>query len=102
MTITRTVEGRQLAFELTADELRAAFNEQQEIYNTMDVEDYIEMEIEKLQDQYGLTEERIRALIPKIVHDYCKALDNGAFDWWAVVGDVIFGVLSDELKEASA
>lgn len=103
MKIKRTVDGRELEFELTGDEIRSAFEEQQAEYDRDDVETYLDCDMEYLLVDFdGLTEEDIREKTPDFTAAYRRAIYNGAFDWWAVVSDVIADALRDEMKEREA
>lgn len=99
-----TIERNGIKYELTPDELRAAFEEQQTAYDRDDVESYIDCNIDWIMDKNDgvFTEEQIGAKVPEFTEAYRKAADNGAFDWWAVVCDVISDVLADEMKEQEA
>ena len=78
--------------------------DQQSAYDRDDVESYIDCNIDWIMDKNDgvFTEEQIGAKVPEFTEAYRKAADNGAFDWWAVVCDVISDVLADEMKEQEA
>ena len=101
MTIYRTVDGRQLAFELTEDEIRDAYDEQQGIYDLDDIEAYLDMSMDWIMDRFpDMAKEKVRDAKPEFVKAYRHAINNGAFEFegWELAGEVISDVLRDNWK----
>lgn len=77
MKITRTVNGKDLTFELTPPELIEAYYEQERNYDEDDVlrqlEDLTDWDI---QDRYGVTREQMNALLPRIASRYRRYRDH--------------------------
>lgn len=69
MTIKRTVDGKEMEFELTAREMRDAFEEQEHIWDVNSVESYVcSFDDEYYIEIWGITKEQFAALIPDIAY----------------------------------
>ena len=82
MTITRGINGQEVTFKLTPQEMSAAFFEQQHAFDEEDIEwaieDYTD---DDCMEDYGVTLEEFRNLIPRIARRFRKYIDND--DGWA-------------------
>ena len=84
MTITRTVGGlagpQEISFELTAQELYAAYLEVSKINDKEDVLNFIEdTEDEDLQSLYGCTREEALANVKEIAAKYRDYVEDGDY-----------------------
>ena len=69
MTIKRTVDGKEMTFELTERELFNAFEEQEHIWDVNSVESYVSLfEDEDYMDTWNITKEQFTKLIPDIAY----------------------------------
>jgi len=96
MTITRTFNGNTVNIELTPDELRQAYLEQEARYDREDIESYMEQYMDFHGDDTDcLTEEEYLGRVPEFARLYREALDDGsAYDWW----DVAYGAIEQALE----
>lgn len=95
MTITRTINGNEMTFELTPPEMREAFFEWQHMYDMEDIEWCIDdMDDAECVEQYGVTLEQFRGLISKMAYRMRKYLDND--DGWSDLRDYAIRKIIDE------
>lgn len=96
MTITRTVDGNELTFELTDHELCTAFFEQQRQFDEEDILWGIDgMDDEEIEDIYGVTRQQFMNALPDMACRYRKYLDNDD-SWSDTRGYAIYDAIRDE------
>lgn len=95
MTITREIGGKPVSIELTDEELLEAYWEQQKLGDLEDVENYLDANGDWfMQENKGLTLERLESLIPAIAKTYRCRLDScDYYDYWDIIYDSIKEVL---------
>ena len=101
MTITRIIDGVERAFELTDDELIAAYREKQAEYDREDVENFIDADGEFLEEDNDLTHEQLLSLAPAITERYRHYLDNSE-GWWNTLNSAAKDCVADYVKEREA
>lgn len=77
MTISRLIDGKEYKFELTEQELRDAYAEQEAIYDEMNVKEYLfPYDDEYFEQNYGLTVEQVEEKISEIAAELRRNLDK--------------------------
>lgn len=78
MKIKREVGGTEYEFELSTEELMKAWNEYEDHLRTEDFLYIISgMEDEEVKEEYGVTTEEFKSLIPEMVEWYWHNRDHG-------------------------
>ena len=101
MKIKRIVDGVEHWFELTETELRLAYYEQENIYDTQDIIDLIEeMSPEQIQDDYCVSREEFLALAPLIADQMRAYLDSNQILWYDAREEAVNQVIEDYKKHS--
>lgn len=88
MTIKRIVNGTEMEFELTQQEMFNAYEERQHYYDVQDVDFYLgSMEDEELMENYGLTREEVKAKYDEIAYTMREYIDRSNDDSWCYARD---------------
>lgn len=101
MKIKRMIDGKTYEFELTDDELEAAYNEQQWRY---DVDDIHQRLLDMIEDHdldgylQRMPQERMEELIPRFAEAMRTRLCNDHI-WWHLSAAAIYDVLDEYLEE---
>lgn len=94
MIIKRVVDGKLFTFNLSGDEMRRAYYEQQEKFDREDVvnalADYCEF--------HDYTEEQLAPYVDEIAALYRDRFAE-ASGWWEIMADAIFDVVRDHKDE---
>ena len=100
MKIKRLVNGKEQEFELTEDELYAAFSEQEFKFDRADVTDYfLAFDIEDIEEEYGMTMKEIESKFNEIAYEMRRNIDKYDMDWTYARDEAIETVLRREVQE---
>lgn len=82
MTIKRTVNGVEIEFELTDRELYNAFEEQQHIFDRLNMLDYLsDMSDEQLTEDYNITKLEAEKLVDDMAYRMRRYIDKYDCSW---------------------
>ncbi len=99
MKIKRTVNGKKLEFELTAQERWEAYYEQQNIFDTEDCADVIfGMSDEECLDAYEITVEEFRKLLPYMGLEKRRLMNKYGIDWIYARDDAIREIIGEYME----
>lgn len=87
MTITRTINGKEEKIELTQEELRNAYLEEEHNYDVCDIE--IELESECFFDRYGMKPENLYPYLDEIATEKRINIDKYEMYWADAVSEAV-------------
>lgn len=100
MKIKRTINGIEMEFELTTNEMRDAYHEQQHKYDVEDVECvFYGMDVAEISDIYDTSWANIEPLIPEMARRYREYMDEYSDDWIYKINEAIADVLAEHREE---
>lgn len=99
MIIKRTVNGKELEFELTAQERWEAYYEQEKLFDSEDCADMINgLSDDQCLDAYEITVEEFRKLLPYMGQEKRRLMDKYDMEWTYARDEAISSVISDYKK----
>lgn len=93
MRITRTIDGKEYEFELTTQEMAAAYDDVQTQFDRDDVSDVLSQLLYD-GDLNGYEREKLEALIPEMAFRMRHDIDKHGDEWWYFAKDAINEVIS--------
>lgn len=103
MTITRTVNGKELSFELDSQELYEAYREQEFRFDRNDCEDCIScMSDEEVRDTYGVSAETFHTLLDEMASEKRRNMDKYEMSWDYARDEAVKSVIGRYLDEHPA
>ena len=90
MKIKRIILGKEEEFELTPDELYAAYREQEFKFDRSDIEDYFAaFEKEDIEEEYGMTIAELEGKYDDMAYEMRRNIDKYGMDWSYARDDAI-------------
>lgn len=100
MKIKRLVSGKEQEFELTADELYAAYREQEFKFDRADVADYfLAFDNEYIEEEYGMTTKEVESKFNEIAYEMRRNIDKYDMDWTYARDEAIETILRKVVQE---
>lgn len=100
MKIKRFVNGKEQEFELTSDELYAAFSEQEFKFDRADVADYFSaFDNEYIEEEYGMTAKEVESKFNEIAYEMRRNIDKYDMEWTFARDEAIETILRREVQE---
>ena len=99
MKIKRIIDGKEYSFELTSEEMRNAYYEQQHFFDTEDVRSYISDMPEEFKEYSIQKESEIldnEELLSRIAYRKRKYVDDYGMLWSVAVHEALKDVLREE------
>ena len=82
MKIKRNILGKEEEFELTPDELYAAYREQEFKFDKSTIEDYFfAFDDKEIEDEYGMTRKKLEEKFDDMAYEMRRNIDKYGMEW---------------------